>query len=89
MKQILSIPKQVAPLLQAARKSAGLNQTDLARRMGLSQSRLSAMELNPGSIRLDQLLTMLHALNLELTVQSKPGLAIENPSPSPNPLQQW
>lgn len=71
MKQILSISDQVGPLLQAARKSARLSQTALASRLGISQSRVSAMELDPASISLEQLLAMCSALNLELVVQTK------------------
>ena len=71
MKQILSVADQAGPLLQAARKSAGLSQTALARRLGISQSRLSAMELDPGSISLAQLLAMCSALRLELLVQTQ------------------
>ena len=71
MKQIISISDQLAPLLQAARKSAGLSQTELARRLDLSQSRMSAMELDPASMRLDQLLSICAALQLELVVQAK------------------
>ena len=71
MKQILSVSDQAGPLLQAARKSAGLSQTALAHRLGLSQSRVSAMELDPGSISLAQLLAMCAALNLELLVQTR------------------
>ena len=71
MKQILSIADQVGPLIQAARKSAGLSQTDLANRLGIKQSRVSAMELDPGSISLEQLMTICSALNLELQVQTK------------------
>jgi HTH-type transcriptional regulator/antitoxin HipB len=73
MKQILSIIDQAGPLLQAARKSAGLSQTALARRLGISQSRMSAMELEPGSISLTQLLALCSALKLELVVQTKGG----------------
>ena len=71
MKQILSVADQAGPLLRAARKSAGLSQTVLARRLGISQSRLSAMELDPGSISLAQFLAMCSALRLELLVQTK------------------
>ena len=71
MKQILSVTDQAGPLLQAARKSAGLSQTALARRLGISQSRMSAMEFDPGSISLAQLLAMCSALNLELVLQTK------------------
>jgi len=73
MKQILSVPDQVGPLLQAARKSAGLSQTALAQQLGISQSRLSAMELNPASINLAQLLALCAAMGLELQVQTKAG----------------
>jgi HTH-type transcriptional regulator/antitoxin HipB len=73
MKQVLSIPQQIGPLLQARRKSARLSQTELAQRLGISQSRMSAMELDPGSINLDQLLALLSALNLEVLVQTKAG----------------
>ena len=78
MKQVLSIADQFGALLQASRKSAGLSQTELARHLGLSQSRLSALELNASSIRLDQLLTMCSALDLELLVQTK-GTGLEGP----------
>ena len=71
MKQILSVTDQAGPLLQAARKSAGLSQTALARRLGISQSRMSAMEFDPGSISLAQLLAMCSALNLELVLRTK------------------
>ena len=71
MKQILSVIDQAGPLLQAARKSARLSQTALARRLSISQSRMSAMELDPGSISLAQLLALCSALKLELVVQTR------------------
>jgi len=73
MKQILSLSRQLGPLLQSARKSAGLSQTALAQRLGISQSRISAMELDPGSISVEQLLALLAALNHEVLVQPKQG----------------
>lgn len=72
MKQILSLPRQLGPFLQSARKSAGLSQTALAQRLGISQSRISAMELDPGSINVEQLLALLAALNHEVLLQPKP-----------------
>lgn len=74
MKQVLSLSKQLGPLLQSARKSAGLSQTELAQRLGVSQSRISAMELDPGTINVDQLLALLAALNHEILVQPKNGI---------------
>ena len=84
MKQILSLSKQLGPILQSARKSAGLSQTELAQRLGISQSRISAMELDPGSINVDQLLALLAALNHELLVQPKNGIAEEPGSAAPD-----
>jgi HTH-type transcriptional regulator/antitoxin HipB len=71
MQQIISLAEQFTPILQAARKTAGLSQTELAQRLGLSQSRMSYMELEPSSIALDQLLRLCAALQLELVVQTK------------------
>lgn len=84
MKQILSISKQLAPFLQSARKSAGLSQTELAQRLGISQSRISAMELDPGSINVEQLLALLAALNHEVLLQPKTGVAEERVSNTPD-----
>jgi HTH-type transcriptional regulator/antitoxin HipB len=88
MNQILSIPDQLGPLIQAARKTNGLSQTELAKRLGVGQSRVSAMELDPGSIRVDQLITIFAALNLELKVQSK-GLVTENAARKHSPKVEW
>ena len=86
MQQILSLSDQLAPLLQAARKSAGLSQTELAKRLGLSQSRMSAMELDPASMRLDQLLSICATLQLELLVQTKGSPDASQTSPT---RQEW
>jgi HTH-type transcriptional regulator/antitoxin HipB len=84
MKQILSLSKQLGPLLQSARKAAGLSQTELAQRLGISQSRISAMELDPGTINVEQLLALLAVLNLEVLVQSKKDFAKDRGSTTPD-----
>lgn len=58
-------------MLQGQRKGLGLSQTELGKQVGLSQKRLSALELAPDRITLDQLLRMLAALELELVIQDK------------------
>jgi len=58
-------------MLQGRRKGLGLSQTELGKQVGLSQKRLSALELAPDRITLDQLLRMLAALELELVIQDK------------------
>lgn len=86
MTQILSLTDQLTPILQAARKSVGLSQTELAKRLDLSQSRISAMELDPGSMRLDQLLSICASLQLELVLQAK-GAPIQSQTGSTVP--EW
>ncbi|MDM0005457.1 helix-turn-helix transcriptional regulator [Variovorax sp. J22G73] len=74
MQQVLSVPSQLGVLLKAARKEAGISQVKLAERLGISQSRMSHMELNPGSVSLEQLLALFGVLGLEMLVGSKnPG----------------
>lgn len=69
MKQILTLSDQLSPLLQAARKSAKLTQSDLAKRLDLSQSRMSAIELDPAGMRLDQLLAICSGQERALPLQ--------------------
>ena len=71
MKHVLLTPLQAGQLLQSARKAAGRSQAELAPLVGLSQSRLSKLEQNPGTLTLDQLLALCGALGLELTVQPR------------------
>ena len=73
MKQVVSIPTQIGPIMQAARKTAGLSQSALAGRLGISQSRMSAIELDPASVSLAQLLAITAAVGLELVIQTRPG----------------
>lgn len=101
MQQILSVPSQLGVLLKAARKEAGISQVKLAQRLGISQSRMSHMELNPGSVSLEQLLALFGVLGLEMLVGSKnparlPARATgpDHPGPrhvanEPPPASEW
>ena len=62
-------------ILQSARKSQGLNQTQLAARVGVSQARLSALEREPGTISVDQLLAMCSSLGLQLSIAPRDAIA--------------
>lgn len=73
MNQILSVPSQVGLVLRAVRKSAKLSQKQLATKLGLSQNRVSELETDPGSMRVDQLLAVISVLGLELHVQTRGG----------------
>lgn len=69
MKQKLSLPSQLGPILRGARKAASLSQVDLAARVGLSQKRVSSLELDPSSMSVAQLLTITAVLRVEVMLQ--------------------
>lgn len=71
MPHTLVTPTQLGQILKTSRKTSQLSQTELASRVGLSQSRISAFEQKPENINLGQLLSVLNALGLELTVQAR------------------
>jgi HTH-type transcriptional regulator/antitoxin HipB len=50
MQQVLSTPMQLGQILASARKSRKLTQQAAAARLALSQSRISALELDAGAI---------------------------------------
>ena len=72
---------QLGAMLQAARKAQGLTQAALAARIGLSQSRVSHLELNAHELSAEQLLAWCAALGLELAVGSR-GKATESSAPT-------
>lgn len=55
-------------LLKGARKRQKLTQRDVAMRLGLSQNRVSYLELHPEDISVRQLLTWCFTVGLELSV---------------------
>lgn len=69
MRQKLSLPSQLGPILRGARAAASLSQTDLAKRIGLSQKRVSSLELDPSSMTVEQLLTITAVLRVEVMLQ--------------------
>lgn len=73
--QILATASQLGSVLQAARKAKGLTQSALAGRIGLSQSRVSHLELNSKELSVEQLLAWCAALGLELAIGRRGGHA--------------
>ena len=74
----LLTPMQLGRVLQTARKARKLSQAQVGARLDLSQKRVSAMELDPATITVDQLLKLCAVLGLELTVGLK-GAAQQDP----------
>ena len=70
--QVIHAPSQLAQLLVGLRRQRGLSQKLLAQKAGgISQARLSALELHPGRFTLERLLLILAALDLELVVRPR------------------
>ena len=66
--QVLITPLQLGQILQASRKAKGLSQSALATRLGLSQQRVSELELGAGNLSVEQLLAWCAVLGLELSI---------------------
>lgn len=73
MEYRIFIADQLAPQLRSLRKSRGLSQAGLARQLGVSQSRIAAIERDPSSVSAGQLLQFLAALNVELVLRDAPA----------------
>lgn len=76
--------RQLGAMLQAARKAQGLTQSALASRIGLSQSRVSHLELNANELSVEQVLAWCAALGLELAVGHRGNAAV-----SSTPTTEW
>lgn len=62
---------QLGTIIRNARKKKGLSQTQLGELAGLRQASISAIESGKPSTRLDTLMSVLAALDLELSVTSR------------------
>ena len=70
--QVIRAPAQLGLLLRGARREQGMNQQELALKAGgMSQARLSQLELQPGRLTVERLLLLLAALNLEVVVRPR------------------
>ncbi|MDR0213205.1 MAG: helix-turn-helix domain-containing protein [Comamonas sp.] len=66
---VLTFPEQLGLYLKSLRKAAGLSQAKLAQLLGVSQSRVAAIEKDPASVSVGQFLTILKMLNADLVVR--------------------
>ncbi|MCB1306376.1 MAG: helix-turn-helix transcriptional regulator [Leptospiraceae bacterium] len=70
-KRVITSVKGLGTMIRARRKELRMSQDDLGQRIGLHQVTLSAIETGSSRARLDTLLRILSALDLELTLQEK------------------
>jgi HTH-type transcriptional regulator / antitoxin HipB len=71
MVDIIRTAGQLGPALQRLRKAKGWSQVELGKKIGLSQERISVIENHPERCSVDQLLTVLMALECELQVSPR------------------
>jgi HTH-type transcriptional regulator / antitoxin HipB len=71
MRLIITNPGQVAEILRGRRKARRMPQRQLAAKLGISQSRLSAVEAGSAALTLDRLITLANVLGLQLVLQDK------------------
>ena len=69
MDYLISIADQLAPQLRSLRKVRHLSQTDLALKLGVTQSRIAAIERNPAAVSAGQLLDLLKVLGVDLVLR--------------------
>ena len=73
MRQILTHSTQLGQILASRRRASKLSQSALAKKLVISQNRLSEIEANPGSLTVERLLGMANILGLELVIQDQPA----------------
>jgi HTH-type transcriptional regulator / antitoxin HipB len=69
MNFLISVPDQLAPQLRSLRKARGLTQAELASKLGVSQSRIAAIERNAAAVSSGQLLSLLKVLGVDLLLR--------------------
>ncbi|ABE34459.1 helix-turn-helix family protein [Paraburkholderia xenovorans LB400] len=78
--QPLVTAPQLGQLLVASRKRRKLTQAEVARRVGLSQNRISYLEKNPDELSFKQLLSWCSAIGLELRLGERDAAGPKNVS---------
>ncbi len=64
-------PKQIGNAIRRARKELGMSQLELGDKSGLRQETISLIETGNPASRIDTLLSILAALNLEFQIKSR------------------
>lgn len=70
MKLTITSSAQLSTHLKSLRKAKGWSQADLGQKLGIGQARVAQIESDPGSISVDRLLQIMHALDAKLMVDA-------------------
>jgi HTH-type transcriptional regulator/antitoxin HipB len=68
MSDLARTPKQIGTIVQRARKKMGWNQTQLGEKAGLRQETISLIETGNPAAKLETILAVLAALDLEFRI---------------------
>ncbi len=68
---VIQAPTQIGIHLRSRRKALGLTQAMVASQIGLTQKRLSVLELHPDRLSVKQLLSLASILKLEVVLREK------------------
>ncbi|MET0255352.1 MAG: helix-turn-helix domain-containing protein [Luteibacter sp.] len=71
MNDLARTPKQIGTTIRRHRKRLGMSQRELGDRVGLRQETISLIETGNPATRLDTMLSVLAALDLELQVAAR------------------
>jgi len=77
---VIRTPRQLAPLLRALRKQAGLTQADVAGQLGVTRQAVSELEGRPESATFERLMKLCAVLGVEIALQPR------MPPPSSRPV---
>ncbi|MEK8049581.1 helix-turn-helix domain-containing protein [Ideonella sp. DXS22W] len=76
----LQLTSQLQPLLKSLRKSRNMTQAQLARHLGVVQSRVADIEREPGSVSVEQFMNILATLGAQLVVRETEPLTLPSAS---------
>ncbi|ETD86373.1 helix-turn-helix domain-containing protein [Rhodobacter capsulatus] len=71
MTNLARTPKQIGAVIQRTRKGHGWSQSELAERAGLRQATISDIERGESPAKIDTLLSVLGALDLEFRIGAR------------------
>ena len=77
---IIKTPQQLAPLLRALRRQAGLTQADVAGQLGVTRQAVSDLENRPESATFERLMKLCSVLDVEIALQPR---AASRPAQAP------
>ncbi len=77
----LRFADQLKQHLRALRLARKLTQAQLARKLGVGQSRVAEIESDPGLVSVEQLFRILTALDVQLVLRDTGGITAPNGAP--------